>query len=183
MIKPLDPIAHHGKYRGQRTRSNHTTATQSTNPSYRWGRWLAHGPTVSVGWDLNPSSWTQYSPETTWEARESTAGLPEGGTRNQNSSEQGGWFLCKGQVPWPCSLKASFRLPRLVPSSNSWDTEYCWPRLRLMLSLVQSDVIRGMFLGKRAQLFPHRDHRVKKKRWPGCLQIRMCSRDSMTNLS
>lgn len=120
-------------------------------------------PQWVVGWDLNPSSWTQYSPETTWEARESTAGLPEGGTRNQNSSEQGGWFLCKGQVPWPCSLKASFRLPRLVPSSNSWDTEYCWPRLRLMLSLVQSDVIRGMFLGKRAQLFPHRDHRVKKK--------------------
>ena len=33
-----------------------------------------------------------------------------------------------------------------------------------MLSLVQSDVIRGMFLGKRAQLFPHRDHRVKKKK-------------------
>lgn len=54
MIRPLDPIAHHGKYRGQRTRSNHTTVTQSTNPSYRWGRWLAHGPTVSGGLGFEP---------------------------------------------------------------------------------------------------------------------------------
>ena len=32
-----------------------------------------------------------------------------------------------------------------------------------MLALVQSAVIRGMFLGKRAQLFPHRDQRGEKK--------------------
>ena len=172
----------HGKYRGQRTRSNHTTVTQSANPSYRWGD-LPMVPQWVVGWDLNPSSWTQYSPATTWEARERAAGLPEGGTRNQNSPEQEGWFLCKGQVSWPCSLKASFWLPWLTsPKLKLLRYWILLISLETMLALVQSAVIRGMFLGKRAQLFPHRDQRGEK-RWPGCLQIRMCSRDSMAKLS
>lgn len=124
-------------------------------------------------WDLNPSSWRPYSPETTWEARESAAELSEGGTRNQNSPETRRVLPLQGASPLVLhSLEASF--PGFLNQSQIQT-----PEIMNIVAWHETSVgpwhnqqWSGESLQEKQPSYFHNGLK-EEKRWARCLYIRM----------